>query len=58
MSSGHNATAGIEDNSNSGLLRRMAMAVTHEATLQDLLHCRNDVVHRLLLEHNELLCKW
>jgi hypothetical protein len=54
MSSGHNATAG-EDNSDSGLLRRAAMAVTHEATLQDLLRCRNDAVHRLLLERNELL---
>ena len=55
MSNGPNAMASAEDHSDSGLLRRTAMAVTYEATLQDLLRCRNDAVHRLLLERNELL---
>ncbi|KAI9436460.1 hypothetical protein H4582DRAFT_2078622 [Lactarius indigo] len=31
------------------------MGVIHEATLEDLLHCRNCTVFRILAEHNELL---
>ncbi len=35
----------------------LKVAILHEATLQDLLHCSNDAVHYLLWEHNNLLCE-
>ena len=37
------------------LLQRATISIIHEATLQDLLRCSNDAVHRLLLERNTLL---
>ncbi len=39
-------------------LRMSKVAILHEATLQDLLHCGNNAVHHLLWEHNDLLHEW
>ncbi|KAF8270307.1 hypothetical protein EI94DRAFT_1698831 [Lactarius quietus] len=37
------------------LFFKAKIAVIHKVTLQDLLHCKNDAIVQLLLEHNELL---
>jgi hypothetical protein len=56
MSSGSGTMTPCNDDSN--LLRRATTAVIYEATLQDLLCCNNNAVHRLLSERNELLREW
>ncbi|KAN0125371.1 hypothetical protein V8E53_015561 [Lactarius tabidus] len=41
----------------STLLHKATIAVIHEATLQDLLHCSNNAFIHILWEHNDLLCE-
>ncbi len=50
--------SGNNSDSTTRELHALKVAILHEATLQDLLHCGNDAVHHLLWERNNLLRKW